>query len=80
MIQRYSLPRMAAVWSDENRFRKMLDVEIFACEALARLGKIPRASLAQIQSKSRFNVDRIRDIEQATNHDVIAFIKCVCFI
>ncbi len=40
MIPRYSLPRMAAVWTDEFRFRKMLDVEIFACEALAKLGKI----------------------------------------
>ncbi len=77
MIQRYSLPRMTAIWSEENRFRKMLDVEIFACEALAKLGRIPKASLAQIQRKARFDVDRIRDIEAATNHDVIAFIKCV---
>lgn len=77
MIQRYSLPRMTAIWSEENRFRKMLDVELFACEALARLGKIPKASLAVIQRKARFDVERIRDIEAATNHDVIAFIKCV---
>lgn len=77
MIQRYSLPGMTAIWSEENRFRKMLDVEIFACEALAKLGRIPRASLAQIQKRARFNVDRIKDIEASTNHDVIAFIKCV---
>ena len=43
MIPRYSLPRMSAIWSDENRFRKMLGVEIFACEALAKLGKIPKS-------------------------------------
>ncbi|MFA6320918.1 MAG: adenylosuccinate lyase [Candidatus Omnitrophota bacterium] len=75
MIQRYSLPRMAAIWSDENRFRKMLDVELFACEALAKLGRIPKSSLFQIQKKARFEVERIREIELATNHDVIAFIK-----
>jgi len=66
---------MAAIWSDENRFRKMLDVELFACEALAKLGRIPKSSLFQIQKKARFEVERIREIELATNHDVIAFIK-----
>ncbi|MBN2453181.1 MAG: adenylosuccinate lyase [Candidatus Omnitrophica bacterium] len=77
MIPRYSLPRMAAVWSEENRFRRMLDVEIYACEALARMGRIPKSSLFQIQKRARFSVDRIREIEAETNHDVIAFIKCV---
>ena len=77
MIQRYSLPRMSAVWSEENRFRKMLDVEIRACEALAKLGRIPRNALFQIQKRSRFDVERIREIEKETNHDVIAFIKNV---
>lgn len=77
MIERYSTPGMAAIWSDENRFRKMLDVEIYACEALAKLGRIPKSSLAVIQRKARFDVARIREIEAATNHDVIAFIKCV---
>ncbi|MFH1189801.1 MAG: adenylosuccinate lyase [Candidatus Omnitrophota bacterium] len=77
MIERYSLPRMAHIWSEDNRFRKMLDVEIFACEALAKLGKIPKTSLCQIQRRARFDVERIKDIEAATNHDVIAFIKCV---
>ncbi|MCM8761613.1 MAG: adenylosuccinate lyase [Candidatus Omnitrophica bacterium] len=77
MIPRYSLPRMAAIWSEENRFQKMLDVEIFACEALAKLGKIPKASLFQIRKKARFNIDRIKEIEAVTNHDVIAFIKNV---
>lgn len=75
MIERYSLPRMSAIWSDENRFRKMLDVELFACEALAKLGRIPKSSLFQIQKNARFDVGRIREIELATNHDVIAFIK-----
>ena len=75
MIERYSLPRMSAIWSDENRFRKMLDVEIFACEALTKLGRIPKSAFLQIQKRARFSVDRIREIERETNHDVIAFIK-----
>jgi adenylosuccinate lyase len=75
MIPRYSLPRMSGVWTEENRFRKMLDVELYACEALAKLGKIPKSSLAQIQKRARFDVERIKEIELETNHDVIAFIK-----
>ena len=77
MIPRYSLPRMTAIWSEENRFKKMLDVEIAACEALAKLGTIPKSSLFQIRKKARFDVGRIAEIEAQTNHDVIAFIKCV---
>lgn len=75
MIARYSLPGMSAIWSEENRFKKMLAVEVFACEALTKLGKIPKDSLTQIQKRARFDVDRIREIEAQTNHDVIAFIK-----
>src|SRR3990167_6506115 len=75
MIARYSLPRMSAIWSEENRFRKMLDVELYACEALAKLGKIPKASLFQIQKRACFDIERIKEIEKETNHDVIAFIR-----
>jgi len=77
MITRYSLPRMSGVWSEENRFRKMLDVELYACEALTKLKKIPKQALAQIQKRARFDVERIKEIESQTNHDVIAFIKNV---
>jgi adenylosuccinate lyase len=68
---------MSAIWSEENRFRKMLDVEIKACQAQAKLGKIPKSALSQIENRARFDVERIREIERETNHDVIAFIKCV---
>jgi adenylosuccinate lyase len=68
---------MASIWSEENRFRKMLDVEIYACEALAKLNRIPKSAMAQIQRKARFDVGRIKEIELETNHDVIAFIKCI---
>jgi len=55
----------------------MLDVELYACEALARLGKIPKSALFQIRKRARFDIERIKEIECQTNHDVIAFIKNV---
>lgn len=73
MIDRYTLPEMKAVWSEENKFRKWLDVEIYACEALAELGQVPPAALAEIKEKANFNVQRIAEIEAVTNHDIIAF-------
>ncbi|NQT75769.1 MAG: adenylosuccinate lyase [Candidatus Omnitrophica bacterium] len=74
MIPRYSLPEMANIWSDQNRFQKMLDIEILACEAMANLGKVPRKELKKIKRKAGFNVKRIERIEQKTRHDVIAFL------
>jgi len=74
MIARYSLPKMASIWSDENKFQKMLDIEILACEAMANLGKVPRKELQKIKRKARFNVKRIEKIEEKTRHDVIAFL------
>ena len=74
MIPRYSLPRMSKIWSDENKFQKMLDIELLACEAMARLGKIPAKELKKIKSKARFDIKRIEKIEQETRHDVTAFL------
>ncbi|MFA5388547.1 MAG: adenylosuccinate lyase [Candidatus Omnitrophota bacterium] len=74
MIPRYSLPRMSAIWSEQNKFQKMLDVEILACEALTNLGKIPQKELKKIKSKAKFDVKRIEEIEKTTRHDVIAFL------
>ncbi len=73
MIDRYTLPEMKQIWSEENKYRKWLDVEIFACEAMADLGKVPADALAKIKGKADFNVQRIAEIEAVTNHDVIAF-------
>jgi adenylosuccinate lyase len=73
MIDRYTLPEMKQIWSEENKYRKWLDVEIFACEAMADLGKVPGEALAKIKDKADFNVQRIAEIEAVTNHDVIAF-------
>lgn len=73
MIERYTLPEMAALWSLENKFQKWLDVEIAVCEVHAEDGIIPSDALEQIKSKAAFTVERINEIEKTTDHDVIAF-------
>ncbi len=73
MIDRYTLPEMGALWSEQNKFQKWLDVELAVCEVHAEMGTIPNEALAEIKEKARFSVDRINEIEKTTNHDVIAF-------
>jgi adenylosuccinate lyase len=77
MIARYTTTAMEQIWSDENRYQKWLDVELAACEAWTRLGKIPAESLKNIKSTAKFDVKRIEEIEAVTRHDVIAFVSCV---
>lgn len=73
MIKRYTLPEMGAIWTEENRFRKWLDVEIAACQANAEVGNIPAEAVAVIREKAAFSVDRIHELEKTLDHDVIAF-------
>ena len=68
---------MTAIWSPENRYRKWLDIEILACEAMAERGEIPLASLKNIRERAGFDVNRIDEIEKTTKHDVIAFLTSV---
>lgn len=77
MIERYTLPEMKKIWSRDNKYRKWLDVEINACEAMANLGLIPAGALKNIKEKADFTVERVDEIETVTNHDVIAFLTCV---
>jgi adenylosuccinate lyase len=77
MISRYTKPEMGVVWSDENRFQKMLDVEIFAAEAMSKLGIVPKEALEEIKKKAKINVERINEIEHTVKHDVIAFLTAV---
>jgi len=77
MIPRYSREAMAAVWEPENRFRKWLQIEIWACEAMAKKGLVPAAALQVIKKKAGFDVGRIEDIEKVVKHDVIAFLTAV---
>lgn len=77
MIERYTLPEMKAIWSEENKFATWLEVEVLACEAYAELGKIPREAARVIRERARFDVDRINEIEKTTRHDVVAFLTNV---
>lgn len=74
MINRYSREDMSHIWTDENKFQKMLKIEILACEALNKLKIVPAKDLKNIQRKAKINVKRIQEIEKTTNHDVVAFV------
>lgn len=73
MIDRYTLPEMGALWSEQSKFQKWLDVEIAVCDVHAEMGTIPRDAVEQIKARAKFSVERINEIEKTTNHDVIAF-------
>ncbi len=77
MIDRYTLPRMKAVWKHENKFRKWLQIEILVCEALAELGEIPKDAVDKIKKRARFDVKRIVEVEKVVKHDVIAFLTVI---
>src|SRR5687767_6598657 len=77
MIPRYTRPEMGRIWSEENSFQKWLDIEILAAEALAQIGKVPKAAISRIRKNARFNVERIREIEREVKHEVIAFLSSV---
>ena len=77
MIPRYARPKMAAIWQDENRYRIWLRIEILACEAYARLGRVPEQSLQNIRQHASFSLERIETLEAMTRHDVIAFLSAV---
>jgi adenylosuccinate lyase len=74
MIDRYTTPDMAKIWSDENKYETWKTVEIAVTEVLADSGEVPREALNIIKKKAAFSVDRILEIEKTTRHDVIAFL------
>lgn len=77
MIERYSRPEMTSIWGAENRYRKWLDIEIYACEAHAEMGTVPAEAVERIKAKANFDVYRIDEIEKVVKHDVIAFLTSV---
>jgi adenylosuccinate lyase len=77
LITRYTRPKMGQIWSEENKFRKWLEVEIAVCEALAQRGNIPQSAVKIIKEKAGFDVQRINEIEKEVKHDVIAFTTSV---
>ena len=80
MIPRYTRPEMGRIWSDENRFRTWLAVEVAATETLAAAGIVPKEAAKAIRERADFNVDRIFQIEAEVKHDVIAFTTAVAEI
>ncbi|MFB6468567.1 adenylosuccinate lyase [Cytobacillus sp. Hz8] len=77
MIDRYTRPEMGAIWTEENRFKAWLEVEILACEAWVELGVIPNEDVQKIREKASFDINRIKEIEEETRHDVVAFTRAV---
>jgi adenylosuccinate lyase len=73
MIERYTLPEMGALWTEQNKFQKWLEVEVAVCEVHAEMGTIPREAVEEIKKRAAFTVERINEIEKTTDHDVIAF-------
>src|SRR6186713_3378230 len=77
MIPRYTNPEMGAIWSDQRRYETWLAVELAAADAMAETGVIPAAAARELGERARFDVARIEEIEQVTQHDVIAFTTAV---
>jgi adenylosuccinate lyase len=80
LIPRYTRPEMARIWSDENRFRTWLAVEVAATETLAEAGMVPKDAAKAIRERADFNLTRIHEIEAEVRHDVIAFTTAVAEI
>jgi len=77
VIERYTLPEIGDIWTEEAKFRSWLEVELAVCRARARLGEIPTDEVEELAGKAGFSVGRIEEIERETNHDVIAFVSNV---
>ncbi|NRG31388.1 adenylosuccinate lyase [Niallia circulans] len=77
MIDRYTRPEMGNIWTEENRFKAWLEVEILACEAWVKLGEIPEEDVKKIRENASFDIERIKEIEMDTRHDVVAFTRAV---
>ncbi len=77
MIARYTRPEMGHIWSDQNKFRTWLEVELAATETLAEAGLVPQSAAVAIREKGDFDLDRINEIEAEVKHDVIAFTTAV---
>ena len=77
MISRYSRKELTSIWSEENKYKIWLDVEIAAAQAMEKLGHIPRGISSIIKKKSKINVKRIHAIESKVKHDVIAFLTSI---
>lgn len=77
MIERYSRKEMTDIWSEQNHFQAWLDVELAACRAWSKIGKIPSEDVDKLYQNASFDIARIKEIEKETRHDVVAFTRTV---
>jgi len=77
MIELYSRKEMSDIWSEQNQFQAWLDVELAACRAWSKIDKIPSEDVDKLYEKASFDIDRIKEIEKQTRHDVVAFTRTV---
>ena len=77
MIKRYSRKELTKIWDEENKYRIWLDIELFAIQAMEKIGVVPRGTAKTIKTKAKINVKRIHSIEEKTKHDVIAFLTSI---
>ena len=77
MIERYSRPAMRAVWTEKNKFDAYLKVEILVAEAWSELGTVPKEDVEKLYERASFSIDRIKEIEEQTRHDIVAFTRAV---
>ncbi|MCK5556423.1 MAG: adenylosuccinate lyase, partial [Alphaproteobacteria bacterium] len=77
MIERYTLPEMAAVWDERVKLALWVKIEVEAVKAWAELGKLPKDAAERIEDKASVSIERMKEIEKDTHHDVIAFLKAL---
>jgi adenylosuccinate lyase len=77
VIDRYTLPEMKKLWSEEEKFGTWLEIEILACEARSKLGEVPPQALKKIREKARIDVKKIQEAEEKVKHDLIAFLNVI---
>lgn len=77
MIERYSRPEMRAIWTEENKFNAYLKVELLSAEAWRELGVVPAEDIEKLYAKASFSIPRIKEIEEQTRHDIVAFTRTV---
>src|SRR5699024_407740 len=77
MIGRYTREEMGAIWTEENKYKAWLEVEVLACEAWSELGVIPKEDVEKSRNNAEVNFDRIFESEPETGHDVVAFTRAL---
>ncbi|MGH7803466.1 MAG: lyase family protein, partial [Candidatus Binatia bacterium] len=77
MIDRYTRPEMAAIWSEERRLAIWLEIEVLAAEAMAERGEVPKDAIPKLRALPPVDISRMREIEKTTQHEVIAFLSAM---